>query len=1299
MTTPLSYESRASATKYRAKDGDTLASIIAANSDKFATWEDLAMYNWGTSEAREVNRVLQENFGVRAVDATDPSKTVLEIHADAPNPDILLAKPWTAKGLTTGKTYVVMAQRLLPPTAIGIDALDRWFIPGIETCDLAYTLEGSKKCAKTVALEVYGSNYSTAGAWNEGLGSFPASADKKDVPLYENTEQADAPERGVAVAIAKWKGKVTATEGALGAKTELAGGAKEDRVINVAFSPYTVLLRYYLDDADKNARIVLDPFWVRFDAGGAPVAASLKIRWNVKDTTRFGGGKGSGQLVIVDGKGAPVFRKPLKDAEMQPSGSMIELTWEGRTNNQAAKNTRTGGTPAIAEHTPSRVKSEMPTTAGQAKGLALAAMQTEVRLYVAPGTLAADVDPYVATNDKTSLLLVASPALLTTKELARTDGTAWCKKQLALGGFHPGPVDGDAGHRAYKTALTEFKRSVPQRKAAPADDFARFIVDPSEGDDVKDALEDLVKVADWRRPWFGVGAARADVDAAGAASTLVDPSKELIVWVDDRHTYTDPDWLAGVPQGPATRTKVRSSPVANGDYMGGYTGGDNVVTKKASAIPRPWIPLAADLILLRKAQDLSTVVGVPSDADRAVMRKAIGPLRIDWTFDEIDADPPSEAAVDVTQYTKTVTRTRAVTKDALVAKKTASYARKDVKRQATYLNCPASAGGIRPASASAYYKAAFAVSDADALAPWKPLDVTARESIATIVHDNLGQAKDEVVVDRIGHAGIYFRPSTIGGDGYRVRAQVQMDPQGAYKLPNLAVLKERYPLLPQAQSCAMRVWRKASLRAYVCWSDNNGWSTCNPGMKGFFEPGYLHFVYERGDAAVDTKVTDWLADDAAFRAIVKQALAPGAAPTTPAGKRAQDPIIKLTAERMWPWANHPQFGLFEPSAPNAARDVAAKALLSSTIGPTYYTLSNLLGVALVDAIEKKKGKLRGHVIVQLLCSDPFLMEKYRCPTCRKSYHYAEKDPLGGTMRGAACPSPGCAGHLQEQATYLGYYTCTNGHKHKWEDNAGGGKFSGFGCPTKGCAGPGTLSQDQAQREQYKCPVCAWNGWLVEAGAGGDHDGEKCPKPGCAGKLAHDGGWKETYRCGACGLDQELPETAASGGSHAGQVHSACAKMPPGPLQRKAPPAIRAIHTLVNGNKVLLVYGIETGYDQLPVPSLGNPLGVAWNTKASAELWGHELGHTRFMEHAGNAGGANNAQHDPTINSGFNWAAINETTADGKHWDRACLMSYADHRPTYDATRDRRFPCGRCALKIRGWKLAGVATPAAGVKDP
>jgi len=175
-------------------------------------------------------------------------------------------------------------------------------------------------------------------------------------------------------------------------------------------------------------------------------------------------------------------------------------------------------------------------------------------------------------------------------------------------------------------------------------------------------------------------------------------------------------------------------------------------------------------------------------------------------------------------------------------------------------------------------------------------------------------------------------------------------------------------------------------------------------------------------------------------------------------------------------------------------------------------------------------------------------------------------------------------------------------------------------------------------------------------------------------LTHVGGWKERYTCDGCGLVQEVAEATAAGGSKTGQEHSACAKSPKGKLQRKAPPDLTAVHTLANGNKVLMERTELSDYgDDLPLPSIGVPLGVALNKRGGGELWGHEMGHTRFLEHAGNAGGANNAQHDPTANTAFNWAAINETTADGQQWDRACLMTYADHRTTYSATRDRRFP--------------------------
>ncbi len=151
----------------------------------------------------------------------------------------------------------------------------------------------------------------------------------------------------------------------------------------------------------------------------------------------------------------------------------------------------------------------------------------------------------------------------------------------------------------------------------------------------------------------------------------------------------------------------------------------------------------------------------------------------------------------------------------------------------------------------------------------------------------------------------------------------------------------------------------------------------------------------------------------------------------------------------------------------------------------------------------------------------------------------------------------------------------------------------------------------------------------------------------------------------------------------------------GDLQRKVGPVVTLIP---NGNRVELNKAHKSGYKGIPVPSLGNPLGVSLNFDANTELWAHELAHNRYMEHAANAGGANTAQHDSQANSFFNFGpapGIAETVATSQAWDRACLMSYVGHLKTFDPVRDHPVMCGKCSLKVRGWKLASVANPPGG----
>jgi hypothetical protein len=46
------------------------------------------------------------------------------------------------------------------------------------------------------------------------------------------------------------------------------------------------------------------------------------------------------------------------------------------------------------------------------------------------------------------------------------------------------------------------------------------------------------------------------------------------------------------------------------------------------------------------------------------------------------------------------------------------------------------------------------------------------------------------------------------------------------------------------------------------------------------------------------------------------------------------------------------------------------------------------------------------------------------------------------------------------------------------------------------------------------------------------------------------------------------------------------------------------------------------------------------------------------------------------------------------------MSYITQRASYDAARDKPYPCGKCVLKLRGWKVAPgkVDDPADAIHD-
>src|ERR1035438_4603809 len=318
----------------------------------------------------------------------------------------------------------------------------------------------------------------------------------------------------------------------------------------------------------------------------------------------------------------------------------------------------------------------------------------------------------------------------------------------------------------------------------------------------------------------------------------------MIVWVDDRNWYTDFAWIgASDDVAPTIRSIVTGDPADLGNLRGEFTAGDARVGYDARDVARPWIPLQADFRILSKKHTLDDVVAAETDATKAAnRRKVIGPLRVDWSFDEIEQTavvnltvggvaanhdlPVLDAEVEAVLgglYQRERNRTRVALRFALDGMKT-EHDRLDIHKRSKFYNAPATCGGIRPQAAAiaTYFSQAFGT-DTESLRPYKAR-TSALETVYTVVHDDLGQAADAFFEKCQGRAGSYFHPSRIAGDGYQVRSQVRFEQAPDYQFLNREALGNRYPKLPQAQTAGFRLWRRTTLRGYVGWGPTNSWT-------------------------------------------------------------------------------------------------------------------------------------------------------------------------------------------------------------------------------------------------------------------------------------------------------------------------------------------------------------------------------------------------------------------------------------------------------------------------------------------
>jgi len=932
------FDRRDTAVKHTVTDDQTLKDIAETVCDPPITWQELALFNWGTDVPDEVNREIVEVIGCDAGSDANP-ETVLLKPARGTNAKILLPLVLTRSGLALKKTHTITVRQLLPAPAIEITALDKWFIPSTENCDIAYKTEGVKERADKIDFVVYASNYCTAATTADGDFLDYTYTAAPDVWIRSDRLIDDAKARRQRNTT--WSGRSKAASGVLKPRSG-------NRYVTAANSPYTVLLRYFKDAGDKDARIVLDPFWPQFAATGTPDNASLVVKWEVKGCSRLK----EGRLVFWDKDGNEVYHHALKAADLAP-GAKKQYDW----STWAAAN-------ITAANMPYRVQIQAHTDMFDANGVALAAMHTEIRLFAHYDLRLTPADPVSHPQS----LAFGLPEFLPASERAplAAGSVKWYKHKLAKSGFYPGPVDADAANPDFLSALKEFQRSYPRTGAAP---YQRLVPNGGMETHTETALNAL---ADDARTIFGNPANRNDYTRAQADPIIGDKAAELIVWAHDRHVYTE-----GAPATtPAAMTMQ--------NYRGAMNIGDGRVATDADSIPRPWIPLEAKLALLAKGDPLNhNPAAMPAVTDD--MRKAIGPIRIDWTFTETPQDL-TVIPVGGTVAEKERTRARKY-----VSEVTTAVAAGDTHNGKPCANCPERhggqpCGGIRPATIADYYKVPWGFTAANSLLPWKAADDSGPSTICSVVHDDQGQAANKFHGDCQGKAGIYMRPSRIAGDGYRFRARVSFEnlPAPLATHPNWAVLKKRYPLLPQAHTAAMRVWRKASFRGYVGWlpAAVAGWGGALDEVADRYRAANVHFVDEGPNPAVHQQFQPALIPNPDYVSLISSKL------DVPASAY-QNIAPTRTAGYVWPYLDEPHFGV-QVWTGNMA---AFRGWLYGTIEETSWDMySHELIHLLVDKIEKNQGRLRGHVIVEFASSPKLIIYEYTCKICKHQLSEIVNDP-------------------------------------------------------------------------------------------------------------------------------------------------------------------------------------------------------------------------------------------------------------------------------------------------------------------
>ena len=214
----------------------------------------------------------------------------------------------------------------------------------------------------------------------------------------------------------------------------------------------------------------------------------------------------------------------------------------------------------------------------------------------------------------------------------------------------------------------------------------------------------------------------------------------------------------------------------------------NRVTTDAARLNRPLLPLEVEIFLRSK-----------SDA-KTVAPEAIGPVRVNWKHTDLDED-----------------LTKLPEDKATSPSKTRKFVEKSLKLHSGGPgadNCPQPLGGIRGSSATQYLSPWL---DGAAYEPHKVEDDPGNKTV--FVKACVDKAK---YPKRLGRSGILARPSIIGGDDHKFKAEIDFTGE-----PNKAELEKFHGYTDaasriHADTGTFRIWRQNRVAYEVNWPSRSG---------------------------------------------------------------------------------------------------------------------------------------------------------------------------------------------------------------------------------------------------------------------------------------------------------------------------------------------------------------------------------------------------------------------------------------------------------------------------------------------